>query len=122
MVVCLSGHAYVKAKLTSPLTDESVVVESLVDTGATFTTIPANIGERLKLQPVTKRRVRTADGKVELLESYLLIEVLDEKTTTPVLISEGLDSVLIGALTLEALALKVDPRTGKLEKTELLLL
>lgn len=115
------GHFYVKAKLTSPFTDESVVVESLVDTGATFTTIPANIGERLKLQPVTKRRVRTAGGEVELLESYLLIEVLDEKTTT-VLISEGLDSVLIGALTLEALALKVDPRTGKLEKTELLLL
>lgn len=116
------GHVYVKAKLTSPFTDESMVVESIVDTGATFTTIPAKMGERLKLRPVTKRRVRTAGGEEELPESYLMIEVLDEKSTTPVLISDRLDIVLIGALTLEALALKVDPKTGKLEKTELLLL
>lgn len=119
---CLLGHVHVKAKLISPFNNESVIVESLVDTGATFTTVPAGLGERLKLSPVTKRRVRTASGEEELPESYLLIEILDEKTTTPVLISDKLDRVLVGALTLEALALKVDPETGKLEKTELLLL
>ncbi|MEM2974845.1 MAG: aspartyl protease, partial [Candidatus Bathyarchaeia archaeon] len=44
------------------------------------------------------------------------------KTATPVLINPKLDKVLIGVITLEALALKVDPKSGKLEKTELLLL
>lgn len=116
------GHVHVKVKLTSPTTNKSITTDSLVDTGATFTTIPKNLSEELKLPSVAKRKVTTASGEEELTESYLLIELLDEKTMTPVLISEKLNRVLIGALTLEALALKVDPRTGKLEKTELLLL
>lgn len=116
------GHVHVVAKLTSPVTNESEVVESLVDTGATFTTIPTSLSDKLKLPHITKRKVRTASGEEELNESYLIIEILGEKTTTPVLISEKLDRILIGALTLEALAFKVDPKTGKLEKTELLLL
>ena len=115
-------HVHVTAKLTSPITNESEVVESLVDTGATFTTVPTSLSEKLKLLHVTKRKVKTASGEEELIESYLIIEVLNEKTTTPVLISDKLDRVLIGTLTLEALAFKVDPKTGKLEKTEVLLL
>ena len=55
-------------------------------------------------------------------ESYVIIEILGQKTTMPVLISEKLDRALIGILTLDALALKVDPKTGKIEKTEFLLL
>ena len=113
---------YVKAKLTSPTTKQSIITESLVDTGATFTTIPKSLGEKLKLPQITKRKVKTASGEETLPESYLIIEILDEKTTTPVLISNKLDRTLIGTLTLEALALKVDPKTGKLEKTEILLL
>ena len=116
------GHVHVVAKLTSPVTNESEVVESLVDTGATFTTIPISLSDKLKLPHITKRKVRTASGEEELNESYLIIEILGEKTTTPVLISKKPDRVLIGALTLEALAFKVDPKAGKLEKTELLLL
>ena len=116
------GHVHVTAKLTSPITNESEVVESLVDTGATFTTVPTSLSEKLKLPHITKRKVKTASGEEELVESYLIIEILNEKTTTPVLLSDRLDRVLIGALTLEALAFKVDPKTGKLEKTELLLL
>jgi clan AA aspartic protease len=116
------GHVRVEAKLTSPITEESIVLESLVDTGATFTTVPKAISEKLKLQPVSRRKVRTASGEEEMTESYLIIEILNEKTVSPVLISEKLDRMLIGTLTLEALALKIDPKTGKLEKTELLLL
>lgn len=115
-------HVHVVAKLTSPVTNESEVVESLVDTGATFATIPVSLSDKLKSPHITKRKVRTASGEEELNESYLIIEILGEKTTTPVLISEKLDRISIGALTLEALAFKVDPKTGKLEKTELLLL
>jgi len=116
------GHVHVEAKLTSPITQESVVLESLVDTGATFTTVPKAVGEKLKLKPISKRKVRTASGEEEMTESYLIIQIFNERTVTPVLISEKLDRVLIGTLTLEALALKVNPKTGKLEKTELLLL
>ena len=115
-------NVHFNVKLTSPTTNKSITTDSLVDTGATFTTIPKSLSEKLKLPKVAKRKVTTASGEEELTESYLLIELLDEKTMTPVLISDKLNRVLVGALTLEALALKVDPRTGKLEKTELLLL
>jgi predicted aspartyl protease len=37
-------------------------------------------------------------------------------------VSDKVDRILLEVLTLEALALKVDPKTGKLEKKELLLL
>lgn len=116
------GHVHVEAKLSSSITEESIVLESLVDAGVTFTTVPKAISEKLKLRPVSRRKVRTASGEEEMTESYLIIEILNEKTVSPVLISEKLDRMLIGTLTLEALALKIDPKTGKLEKTELLLL
>lgn len=116
------GHVTVEAVLLSPVTGERLTVEALIDTGATFTTLPKAIADRLKLTEVTKRRVRTASGEEVLPESYLTINIMGEKTTTPVLIGEKVDRVLLGVLTLEALALKVDPKTGKLEKTELLLL
>lgn len=116
------GHIVVEAKLTNPITNESVTITALVDTGATFTVIPTPLAEKLKLPHVVRRRVVTAGGVEELPESYVMVEVVDEKTVTPVLISDKLDRVLLGVLTLEALALKVDPRTGRLEKAELLLL
>ena len=116
------GHIRVETKLISPVTQESIVLESLVDTGATYTTVPAKLAEQLKLPFITKRRVRTASGEEELPVSYLLIEILGERAITEVLTSDKLDFVLIGVLTLEALAFRVDPKTGKLEKTEVLLL
>jgi hypothetical protein len=51
-----------------------------------------------------------------LPESYIIIEVKEERTTTPVLISDKIDRVILRVLTLEALAFKVNPRTGELEK------
>ena len=118
----MMGHVYVSTKLISPITNESIVLESLVDTGATFTTIPINLAERLKLPHITRRKVRTASGEEEMDVSYLMIEILGEKAVTEVLISNKLDRILVGILTLEALAFKVNPKTGQLEKTELLLL
>ena len=116
------GHVEVEARFISPVTNERLSLTALIDTGATFTTLPASICERLKLPKVTQRKVRTASGWEEMTESYVIIEIQDQITTTPVLISEKIDRALIGVLTLEALALKVDPKTGRIEKTELLLL
>lgn len=112
----------VEVRLVSPTTSESVTTPALVDTGATFTVIPVALAEKLKLPHITRRRVVTASGVVELPESYVIMELMGERTVTPVLISDKLDRVLVGLITLEALALKVDPKTGRLEKTEILLL
>ena len=109
----LLGHVEVEAKFISPSTDESLSLTALIDTGATFTTLPASVSEKLRLPQITRRRVRTASGWEEMPESYVIIEILGQKTTMPVMISEKLDRALIGVLTLEALALKVDPKNGE---------
>jgi len=117
------GHVFVEVRLTNPLLHETVTVsDAVVDTGATFTTVPQAIAEKLKLQPFRKRKVRTVSGEEELTESITLVEIQNEETVNPVLISPKIDRVLIGVLTLEALGLKVEPKAGRLEKTKLLLL
>lgn len=54
--------------------------------------------------------------------SHLKIRKTRRKSDHTLPVGNKPDHTLIGALTLKALALKVDPKTGKLERTELLLL
>ena len=116
------GHTWVEAKIANPLTGQDVKVVALVDTGATFTVVPSWIHEKLGLKVVGKKKVETAKGYADLDESFALVEVEGKQGVTPILISKELKDVLIGVLTLEALGLTVDPTTGKLKETRILLL
>ena len=116
------GHTYIDVNLASPVTGENVTINALVDTGATTTTIPKDLADKLNLPEITRRRVVTASGEEDMPVSYIMVDISGEKTVTDVLISAKLNRVLIGVTTLESLAFKVNPKTGKLEKTEVLLL
>jgi clan AA aspartic protease len=116
------GHVWVEARIANPLTSQEVKVVALVDTGATFTVVPSWICEELGLRVVGKKRVETAKGYADLDESFAIVEIEGKQGVTPVLISRELKDVLIGVLTLEALGLTVDPTTGKLKETRILLL
>jgi predicted aspartyl protease len=116
------GHVWVDAKLINPITGQDVKVAALVDMGATFTVVPWGIHEKLSFKIVGKKRVETAKGYAELDESFALLEVEGKRGVTPILISKELKDVLIGVLTLEALGLTVDPTTGTLKETRILLL
>jgi len=116
------GHVWVNAKLINPITGRGIETKALVDTGATFTVIPRHIYEELGLRTVGKRRVKTASGYVDMDESFALVEVGNKRGVSPVLVSNELNEVLIGVITLEALGLTVDPTTGGLRETEILML
>jgi aspartyl protease family protein len=118
------GHVRINIKLGHPeRPDEMIeVIDALVDTGATFTIVPRVIAKEIGLAVYGRSRARSAAGPIELDESYALFEYEDRRTVTPVLINDDYPGVLIGVLTLEALALAVDPKSGKLINTELLLL
>ena len=116
------GHTYVDVNLTSPTTGEGISITALVDTGATTTTVPRALADKLNLPEITRRTVVTASGQEIMPVSYAIIDISGEKTVTDVLISEKLNRVLIGVTTLESLAFKVNPKTGNLEKSEVLLL
>ncbi len=118
----LMGHVLVNVKLINPLTGREIETKALVDTGTTFTVIPRHIYEELGLRTVGKRRVKTASGYVDMDESFALVEVGNRRGVSPVLVSSGLNEVLIGVITLEALGLTVDPTTGGLKETEILML
>ncbi|MFP3237253.1 MAG: aspartyl protease family protein [Vulcanisaeta sp.] len=115
-------RAWINAKFINPNTNKEIEIKALVDTGATFTVIPGHIYEELGLRTVGKRRVKTASGYVDMDESFALVEVGNKRGVSPVLVSSGLNEVLIGVITLEALGLTVDPTTGELRETEILML
>ena len=122
------GHVHVRVKLANPRdvkegrVEKSIEERALVDTRATFTTIPRALREKLALPILGKTKVRTASGIEVLDQSYMYTEIDGKFAVTPTLISEKLDRTLIGVFTLEALGLAVDPTTGQLKETEILLL
>ncbi len=118
----LVGRAWINAKFINPNTNKEIEIKALVDTGTTFTVIPRHIYEELGLRTVGKRRVKTASGYVDMDESFALVEVGNKRGVSPVLVSNELNEVLIGVITLEALGLTVDPTTGELRETEILML
>jgi clan AA aspartic protease len=117
------GHVNVKLKLANPVDHtRNLEATALVDTGATFTTIPRQIFEKLGLTITGKRKVRTATKVETLEESFAAVEIGGDQTVTPVLVSDTLEKVLVGVITLESLALTVNTTTGRLDEAETYLL
>lgn len=110
------GHAYTIAYLEGTETGEEV--RMLVDTGATYTTIPKDLAEKLGVLKLPRRfKTTLADGReVEAEAGAVLIELKGREVPTTVLIMECKEP-LLGVETLEALGLKVNPETGELEPT-----
>lgn len=118
------GHVRMDFRLANPEHRDRWVDANgaLEDTGATFTVIPRRIADELGLETVRIRTIRTAEGRQSLRESYALLTSKDAESVTPLLISETLDFVLVGGITLEALGLAVDPVKGELRESEVYLL
>jgi len=98
------------------------IPDALVDTGASWMTIPRSLADRLELPKIGEVTGRTAGGLQTLDQSYCYFELAGKGGVGPLLISDMIDIVLIGVLTLEAAALAVDPSNGRLVETELYLL
>lgn len=93
-------------------------LEALVDTGATFTKIPGTTARELKLEARYETEIELAGGR-RLKRGLALAEVEIEGVKRPVLMAIGgeKEKPLIGYTTLEVLGFKVNPITGKLERT-----
>jgi len=116
------GHIFVDTVISNPDRPEyRVKSRALIDTGATYTMIPKRLSEELKLR-VEGRAVKTAKGVDTLSESYVKIAIGERSGVSTVLVSDTLDQVLIGVVTLEIIGYAVDPTTGQLKEAEALLL
>ncbi len=89
------------------LTEE---VSLLVDTGATYSTIPATVLDRVGVSRLGTLPVRLANGTfVEKAYGAALIEVQGRTVGVTVLFGETSDYALLGATTLEQASFAVDP-------------
>lgn len=90
-------------------------IEALVDTGATYTTLPPEVADALGCVPVGRRRVRLASGREEEWPVITaLIELEGQELPTICLLGPSGGPTLLGAVTLEEFALGVDPTARRL--------
>ncbi len=109
-------------RITSADGQEAKVIEATVDTGAAFTTLPAHLLHDLGIEPVGRRRFLLADGRrVEMNYGEARATIDGDTVTTIVVFGEDESPPLLGAYTLEGLALAVDPVEQRLVSTHLIL-
>ena len=85
-------------------------VEALVDTGATYTSLPRPLLEALGVVPHARAWFRLADGHhVEREIGHARIKIGGSTTVTIVVFADADSPVLLGAYALEGLLLAPDP-------------
>lgn len=98
-------------------------VKVVVDTGAHLSVIPTRVLESLELKPQWRRQFVLANGeKIERDVGIAVFQCNGLEGASEVIFGEGTDKPLLGALTLESLGLKVNPRKRRVEQQDFLLL
>ncbi len=97
-------------------------VEALVDTGASYTLLPATLLRHLGIQVIGQWRFRTAEERVVEYDIGEAIIRLDGARRTRVVVFGPGEHALLGADTLEGFGLAVDPMGKQLVPVEGLLM
>ena len=101
---------------------QSLDVEATVDTGASYTTIPTRLLRELGVQPIGSRKLLLADGRrVDMEYGQVWATIDGESEVTIVVFGNDNTPPLLGAYTLEGLALAVDPNTQRLVPANLIM-
>ena len=110
-------------RITGMDSGRSVEVEATVDTGAFLTMLPAPILRELGVEPMGSRRFLIADGSSVAMEIGRAWATIDgESEVTIVAFGQDNAPPVIGAYTLEGLALAVDPVKQRLVPARLIML
>lgn len=114
------GKFWVTVGVGHPYEGDLAEVSALVDTGATHSMMPDSLLTQLHIEPVVQRSIRFADGGRERRGvGVARIAYRGEEWPCPVIFGPE-DQYLLGATTLEAFALLVDPIEGELVPEEYL--
>src|SRR6266550_9044107 len=102
--------------------DVTEEIEFLVDSGAIYSVLLTPILERLGIRPITEQQFRLADGsKIIRKKDSAVFKYGDRIGVADVIFSEEGDSTLLGAFTLEALGLSLDPLRRELKPLPMIL-
>lgn len=102
--------------------DVTEKLEFLIDSGAVYSVVPIPILEKLGIKPLAEQAFRLADGsKIVRKKGVALFRHGDQVGGADVIFGEEGDSVLLGAFTLEALGLALDPLRRELKPLPMIL-
>ena len=91
-------------------------IEFLVDSGAIYSVVASAVLQRLGIRPLTEQQFRLADGsKIVRKKGGAVFRYGDRVGFAGVIFGEEGDSTLLGAFTLEALGLSLDPLRRELK-------
>jgi predicted aspartyl protease len=112
------GTFFHAVTLTGPA-GRSVTLDALVDTGASFSSFPAELLIELGVRPIRQARLRLADGSRHVQELGEAVAEIDGVSATTIVVFGPSDSpVTIGSHTLQGLMLGVDPVEHRLLPVE----
>ncbi|MDD9961147.1 MAG: aspartyl protease family protein [Gammaproteobacteria bacterium] len=98
-------------------------IDALVDSGATYTVLPASVLERLGVVPHSSRRFVLADGsRVERGFGRTWMRLDGREDLSPVVFWDESARPLLGAVTLEIFSLGIDLVNGRLMPVDALML
>jgi clan AA aspartic protease len=97
-------------------------IEFLIDSGAIYSVVATPILERLGIKPITAQEFRLADGsKITRSKGVAIFKYGERIGGADVIFGEEGDSALLGAFTLEALGLWLDPLRRELKALPMML-
>lgn len=97
-------------------------VEFLVDSGAIYSVVSSEILEEMGIKPLKEEEFRLADGsKIIRKKGVAIFKYNDRIGGADVVFGEKGDACLLGALTLEALGLSLDPLKRELKPLPMVL-
>ena len=117
------GITVLEIEVGNPATpDTTERVEFLIDSGAIYSVVAVPILERLGISPITEQQFRLADGsKIVRKKGIALFRYGERVGGADVIFGEEGDSTLLGAFTLEALGLALDPLRRELRPLPMIL-
>ena len=117
------GLTVLEIEVSSPATsDTAETVEFLIDSGAVYSVVPAEILEGLGMRPLTEQSFRLTDGtQISRRKGVAVFKYGDRIGGADVIFGEEGDYSLLGAFTPEALGLSLDPLRRELRQLPMLL-
>jgi len=115
------GTFELSVRVAGPNSERSATIAATVDTGAFYSMVPARLLRDIGVERSDKRRMRLAGGRVvdaDIGEARVTVD--GRSVTTQVVFGEDGAPALLGAYTLEGLALAVDPVDQRLIPRDLL--
>ena len=117
------GLTVLELEVGNPVSPEvTEKVEFLIDSGAIYSVVPARVLERLGIRPLTEQQFRLADGtKITRKKGGAVFRYGERVGVAYVIFGEEGDYTLLGALSLEALGLSLDPLRRELKPLPMML-